>query len=85
MGQGMTILEEAGKLVSGDRKKAYGAVDEAFAGYAAIWSALLKTKVTPRQVALCMIGLKLARDAHKAKRDNLVDICGYAAIAELLG
>jgi len=47
---------------------------------AARWSQVLGTPVTPAQVALCLIDLKLARLAHDpAHLDSMVDIAGYAA------
>jgi hypothetical protein len=40
--------------------------------------------VSPMQVALCLIQLKVAREVHAPKRDNLVDIAGYARVMEML-
>jgi len=40
--------------------------------------------ITPRDVARLMIGMKLVRDTHKAQRDNILDIAGYARCAERL-
>jgi hypothetical protein len=78
----MTITEEAQKLVYGDRQEDYGSVTESFTTVAKLWSAVLKKNVTPEEVVLCMIQLKVARQMNKPKRDNLVDICGYAACIE---
>lgn len=39
---------------------------------------------TDRDVSMMMILVKVARDANKPKRDNLVDIAGYARCAERL-
>ncbi|MBC8158976.1 MAG: hypothetical protein H8E94_06565, partial [Alphaproteobacteria bacterium] len=37
-------------------------------------------KVTPAQVALCLIDLKMARLVHDPKHlDSIVDVAGYAA------
>jgi len=30
------------------------------------------------QVALCMVGMKIARQVHKPKADTVVDVIGYA-------
>jgi hypothetical protein len=47
---------------------------------AARWSLTLGTKVSPAQVALCLIDLKLARLARDPKHlDSQVDVAGYAA------
>jgi hypothetical protein len=51
---------------------------------AMIWSGILDFTVTPEQVCLCMAGLKLARQAKRHKRDNLVDAAGYLALVERL-
>jgi hypothetical protein len=78
------ILEEALAVTSGDRNDSYGHPLPNHLAIAGFWSLILGITVTPRQVALCMIGLKLARETHKAKRDNLVDIAGYARALELI-
>ena len=77
-----SILTEAAHIINGPRRDAYGPVTESFTNIAAVWSAILRTTVTPPQVALCMIALKLLREAHSAARDNRVDICGYAALLD---
>jgi len=33
---------------------------------------------------MCLIALKLVRELHRAKRDNRVDICGYAGLLDHL-
>ena len=45
------------------------------------WSLTLGTKVSPAQVVLCLIDLKLARLARDPKHlDSQVDVAGYAAV-----
>lgn len=80
----MTIFEEAEEIINGPRRESYGPVDESFKRIAQIWSGVLGETITPRQVCLCMIGLKIQREANKHQRDNLVDILGYAGLAEKL-
>lgn len=80
----LTILQEAQNAVYGDRQSDYGTVTENFNNIANFWSVILKNKVTPEQVGLCMITLKVAREMNKPKNDNLVDIAGYAATLEKL-
>ena len=41
-------------------------------------------EVGAMDVPLCMIAVKLARQAHRHKRDNLVDIAGYARTAAMV-
>ena len=40
--------------------------------------AILGFGITPEQVGLCMIGVKLSRQCNKPKSDNMVDAAGYA-------
>jgi hypothetical protein len=79
------LLEQAA-LVVRDRRRAYGQPRELFERVAVRWSQLLGVRVTPRQVATCVIDLKLARLANDSGHlDSITDIAGYAAIlAELL-
>jgi hypothetical protein len=79
-----TILEEAAKCVTGPRRRDYETPEENFSLIAKLWSLQLKHEVTPMQVALCLILLKVARQANSPKRDNLVDIAGYAQCASEL-
>ena len=45
------------------------------------WSSTLGREVTPAQVVLCLLDLKLARLAHDpTHEDSAVDVCGYAAL-----
>lgn len=84
------ILREADRLTGngGERNDSYDHPYPNFSKIAAAWNVLLGDKleadITPRNVAHMMIAMKLVRDTHKAKRDNLVDIAGYARCAERL-
>lgn len=78
-----TILEEADRIVSGDRGPQYGRPTANFTHTAALWTAYLRERYpgiefTPEDVAAFMILLKMAREFHREKRDNRVDIAGYA-------
>ena len=79
-----TILEEAQEAVYSSRAADYGTVTENFNTIAELWSTILKSPVTPMQVGLCMAAVKIARQMYKPKRDNLVDLAGYAATLEKL-
>ena len=79
-----SIFAEADRIINNDRRQEYGSVSESFSNIALMWSGILDIKVSPKQVALCMITLKIQREKHLHKRDNLVDICGYAGLIEHL-
>lgn len=74
-------LSEALGLVYGDRGADYGHPLDDYRRTAAMWSAILDTEVTPEQAILCMIAVKISRECNAPKRDNLVDIAGYAECA----
>lgn len=80
-----TILEEAGRLVHGDRGEDYGHPLDDFTKVGKIWGAILGIPAVPAElVALCLVGLKLSRQSNKPRRDNLVDIAGYAETADMI-
>lgn len=79
-----SILKDAMEVVHSKRARVRVSPGESFSKTAKIWSGILGTNVTPEQVALCMIGIKLAREASKPDRDNLVDIAGYAEALEMM-
>jgi len=75
-----TLLDQAA-FVLRERQAAYGDAGKAMAAIAARWSITLGHTVTPAQVVLCMIDLKLARLARDPKyRDGPIDVIGYAAL-----
>jgi len=77
---GATMLQHAATVVA-DRSKAYGAPRPNMEAVARRWSLTLGHTVTPAQVVLCMIDLKLTRLGHDPKhQDSITDIAGYAAV-----
>jgi hypothetical protein len=74
-----TIFTEAEHLVA-ERARSYGHPADNLDKISSLWGILLGREITPQQVALCMIALKLARETASHKRDNLVDIAGYLHI-----
>jgi hypothetical protein len=79
-----TVLEEASKIVDGPRQDNYGHPKVNLKRIAALWSVVFGLEVTPHQVALCLIQLKVAREINCPRRDNMVDIAGYARVMEML-
>jgi hypothetical protein len=73
-------LREAAKIISGDRDLQYGGPEENFTRIGKIWSVIVGTEITPEDVAMMMVGLKLARYASKSgfQPDTWIDIAGYA-------
>jgi hypothetical protein len=78
-----TILEEAQRLVHGDRGNAYGHPIDDFTKSALIMTAVLYDKLKPGEqvvaedVPLLMQGVKISRETNKPKRDNRTDGAGY--------
>lgn len=75
-----SILGHTAKVLE-ERRDDYGDPAEQFRNIADRWSITLGTPITPVQVALCMIDLKLARLAYDPGHvDSVVDVTGYAAL-----
>lgn len=87
---GESILDEAKRITTTVRHGDYGHPSDDFTRTARMWSGILAEKLRPAvaitatDVPLCMIAVKLARQAHRHKRDNLVDIAGYARTAAMI-
>ena len=77
---GEQMLQHAASVID-ERGESYGDAATSMATIAARWSLTLGHQVTPTQVVLCMIDLKLARLAHDPKHhDSIADVIGYAAL-----
>ena len=79
------FLEHAGGLVD-RRRTEYGEPIDLFERVAVRWSQVLGTRVTPAQVIVCLVDLKVARLAHDPRHlDSITDVAGYAGcLAEVL-
>jgi hypothetical protein len=76
---GSMLLRHAAGVIE-NRHRQYGSSKVLFDLVAKRWSLVLGTEVTPTQVALCMIDLKLARlTRDPAHQDSIIDVAGYAA------
>ena len=74
-------LLDACKIALNSRGQHYGKVLENHQRIASIWSIILGIKVTEEQVALLMVGLKMARLIETpTHQDSMLDIAGYAAV-----
>lgn len=79
-----SILQEAERIVNGDRQADYSDPVENFKRIATIASVLIGKEITAKDCCKVMMAVKLAREANKHKRDNLVDLCGYNHILNLI-
>ena len=85
-----SILDEAKRIIYGDREKTYGHPSKNLETIARMWNAYLwaiefdtKRDLLPKDVAVMMILLKSARLGNDQNhRDSVVDIAGYAALIE---
>jgi len=85
-----SVLDTAKRITAGSRRADYGHPADDFARTAAMWTGILADRlcegeaITAMDVPLCLIAVKLARQVHRHKRDNLVDIAGYARTASMV-
>lgn len=87
------ILESAKKCVCGEREQEYGEPEDNFETIGLLWGIYLRAAhpelktvfaqndVTPKDVAMMMALLKVARASNGDKLDSFVDLAGYAACA----
>jgi hypothetical protein len=70
------MLAHAADVIA-ERDAAYGNAAASMAAIAARWSITLGCTITPAQVVLCMLDLKLVRLAHDSKhQDSIADVIG---------
>jgi len=74
-------LLDACKVALNSRGQHYGKVLENHNRIAKIWSLIIGSEITEEQVALMMVGLKVARLIETPDhQDSILDIAGYAAV-----
>lgn len=80
-------LNEAARIISGDRDKQYGGPEDNFGRIAKIWSIIFGIDVTPEDVAMAMVAVKVARYASKSgfQPDTWIDVAGYAGCGYEVG
>ena len=88
-----TILEDAQEIVDGKRNTDYGDPCESFEKIASVATMLIDKHcpkcqeeiiLTATDICRILKSVKLIRQAHRYKRDNLIDECGYARIESIL-
>lgn len=84
-----TIFSEAEEIIYGDREKTYGKPSANLKTIASFWQNFLDHKnryrsetLTPEDVCIMMILLKVSRQMNSFNRDSLVDICGYTGLID---
>lgn len=77
------ILKEALNQVTGHREDNYGRPEYSFQKIANLWNAYFDFRIafTPKDVAMMMALLKIARIYSGVKADSYIDLAGYAACA----
>ena len=79
-----SILSEADEIVNGSRQSDYGDANESFSRIATIASVMTGKELSPEDCCAAMMAVKLVRESFNHKRDNLVDLCGYAELMNRL-
>ena len=79
-----SILSEAEDIVNGSRQSDYGDANESFSRIATIASVMTGKDLLPEDCCAVMMAVKLVRESFNHKRDNLVDLCGYAELMNRL-
>lgn len=80
-------LDEAARIVTGQRDVQYGGPEENFSRIAKLWSVIFGIEITSEDVAMAMVAVKVARYASRSgfQPDTWVDIAGYAACGYEVG
>jgi sensor histidine kinase regulating citrate/malate metabolism len=76
----MNILEKANEIIndrSEEKEREYGPMSESMALAGLLASVLTGKPMTAQDMCLCMVALKLSREAHCHKEDNLLDAVAY--------
>lgn len=81
------FLLEAHSIINGERKTTYGDGTNGMMGVSHQWGLYLEqkygfTKLTAEDVCWMMALLKMYRQMHKSKHDNVVDALGYIGLLE---
>ena len=79
-----SILSEAEEIVNGSRHSDYGDAKESFSRVATIASVMTGKELAPEDCCAVLMAVKLVRESFNHKRDNLVDLCGYAELMNRL-
>ena len=84
MSEFSNVFDEAKNLVNNDRNLDYDHPLDNFYRIKKGWEVIFNVEITEEQVGLAMAWLKIAREAYKHKRDNLVDGAGYLGTVDMV-
>lgn len=75
------LFSTAATIISADRQATYGPAKDNFTSTGKLWGQVLGVPVSPEQVAICMVLLKIDRlRVTPNHADTWVDILGYGAL-----
>lgn len=89
--RGERLFTEAQKIINGERRDQYGDSEDSFNLLGDLWQKYLWYRhkvvcpINKKDAAFMMVLLKVARELHKHKRDNLVDMVGYLGLLDDMG
>lgn len=83
--RGETLLQHAIQALK-ERRAEYGGSERLFSLIARRWTLVLGYEITPQDVVMCMVEVKMARlTVDPAHFDSIIDVAGYSAVlAELI-
>ena len=76
----MNILKEADQIVnqrSEEKERMYGPFSDSMELASSIATLLTGKNIETKDMYMCMVALKLSREAHSHKEDNLLDAVAY--------
>ena len=76
------VLDEVKGLICSERASQYGPYDVECERSSKIASLLTGVELKPEHIPLILIAVKMSRETNLHKRDNIVDLVGYAALYE---
>lgn len=76
----MNILDKANKIInerSEEKERMYGPFNQGMERAAMIASGATGKTITPQDMYMCLVALKLSRQSYNHKEDNLLDAVAY--------
>ena len=76
----MNILDKANRIInerSEEKERMYGPFNEGMERAAMIASGATGKTITPQDMYMCLVALKLSRQSYNHKEDNLLDAVAY--------